>query len=87
MNGAINSQHKKGEAADLIPASGGNLKDLYRAIIQFGNYDQLIFENRNWAHVSYTSNPRRQILYYDGISYRDVTNDYERYLWNLIKKY
>lgn len=80
VNGATNSQHKKGEAADLVPASGGSLKDLYKAIIKFGKYDQLIFENKSWAHVSYTENPRRQILYYNGNSYIDVTNNYEDYL-------
>ena len=80
VKGADDSQHTKGEAADLVPASGGNLKDLYRAIIQFGNYDQLIFENGSWAHVSYKSSPRHQILYYNGNSYIDVTNNYEQYL-------
>ena len=82
VGGATNSQHKKGEAADLVPASGGSLKDLYKAIIKFGNYDQLIFENKSWAHVSYTSNPRHQILYYNGKTYLDITNNYEKYLWN-----
>lgn len=80
VGGAKNSQHKKGEAADLVPASGGSLSELYRAIIKFGKYDQLIFENRSWAHVSYTSSPRRQILYFDGHSYKDITNNYEQYL-------
>ena len=80
VGGATNSQHKKGEAADLVPGSGGSLKDLYKAIIKFGKYDQLIFENKSWAHVSYTSTPRRQILYYNGNSYIDITNNYENYL-------
>ena len=80
VGGVKNSQHMKGEAADLVPSSGGNLKDLYRAILKFGNYDQLIFEKNTWAHVSYTSNPRRQILYYDGNSYLDITNSVENYL-------
>ena len=80
VGGASGSQHKRGEAADLVPGSGGNLKDLYRAIIKFGKYDQLIFESNSWAHVSYTNSPRRQILYYDGRSYKDITNSYENYL-------
>lgn len=80
VGGATNSQHKKGEAADLVPGSGGNLKDLYRAIIKFGKFDQLIFENDSWAHVSYTNSPRRQILKFDGSSYKDITNSVENYL-------
>jgi len=83
VGGATNSQHKKGEAADLVPAAGGNLRDIYKAIIKFGNYDQFIIEKSGgsqWAHVSYTSNPRRQILYYNGSSYKDVTNNYQSYI-------
>ncbi|ORX64927.1 hypothetical protein BCR32DRAFT_272903 [Anaeromyces robustus] len=80
VGGATNSQHKKGEAADLVPGNGGTLKELYRAIIKFGNYDQFILENSSWAHVSWTSNPRRQILYYNGSSYIDITNNYQNYI-------
>ena len=80
VGGAEKSQHTKGEAADLVPGSGGSLKDLYKAIIKFGNYDQLIFENSRWAHVSYKDTLRRQILYYNGKSYIDITNNYQNYL-------
>ena len=82
LKGEDDSQHTKGEAADLVPGSGGNLKDLYRAIIKFGNFDQFILEKNTWAHVSWTADRplRRQILYYDGRVYTDVTNNYNQYL-------
>jgi len=80
VGGVSDSQHKKGEAADLVPASGGSIKDIYRAIIQFGNFDQFIIEKNQWAHVSCTSNPRHEMYYYDGSSYTNIANSYQKYL-------
>jgi len=80
VGGVSTSQHQLGEAADLVPGPGGNLKDLYRAIIKFGNFDQFIIEKNQWAHVSYKDTLRRKILYYDGKTYKDVTNNYNQYL-------
>ena len=89
VGGSPNSQHMRGEAADIVavtkgagdcgskPAmrvSGGvspeeNLK-LGKLIEQFGNFDQLIYEqcdkhgNPRWIHVSWKRNGwnRKQIL-------------------------
>lgn len=83
VGGVANSQHTKGEAADLVPASGGSLAGIFRAAVQFGNYDQLIIEqkgNSKWVHVSYTGMPRRRILAYKNGSYTDITNNWENYL-------
>ena len=82
-NSAPNSQHTKGEAADLQPISG-SFKDLFKAIIKFGDYDQFIIEkpgNTKWAHVSYKEvNNRHQILYYDGEKTITLNvNNYEQY--------
>lgn len=83
VGGAANSQHTKGEAADLVPASGGSLAGLIRAAVRFGNYDQLIIEQKGssrWAHVSYTDTPRRRILAYKNGKYTDITGSWEDYI-------
>lgn len=83
VGGVANSQHTKGEAADLQPASGGSLAGIIRAAVQFGNYDQLIIEqkgNSKWLHVSYTGTPRRRILAYKNGAYTDVTNNWQSYI-------
>lgn len=85
VGGVANSQHTKGEAADLVPASGGSLAGIFRAAVQFGNFDQLIIEQKGkskWVHVSYTGMPRRRILAYKNGSYTDITNNWENYLNN-----
>ena len=85
VGGVANSQHTKGEAADLVPASGGSLAGIFRAAVQFGNYDQLIIEQSGkskWVHVSYTGTPRRRILAYKNGRYTDITNSWESYLNN-----
>lgn len=85
VGGVSNSQHTKGEAADLVPASGGSLAGIVRAAVQFGNYDQLIIEqkgNSKWVHVSYTPTPRRRIMSYKNGHYTDITVNWENYLSN-----
>lgn len=61
VGGSRQSQHLKGEAADLHTAAGpeGNLQ-LARIIVACGNWDQLILENvgphdllPKWVHVSW----------------------------------
>ena len=62
-HGAASSQHMKGEAADIyvIPmeAKGWTLWDIAKLIVQFTDFDQLIYESRpngsKWIHVSYTT--------------------------------
>ena len=83
VGGSGTSQHMEGEAADLVPASGGSLKGIFRAAVQFGNFDQLIIEHSGrskWVHVSYTSAPRRRILAYKNGSYTDITSSWESYI-------
>jgi len=62
VNGAINSQHMRGEAADIYAMGGENLK-LAQMIEEAGNFDQMILEevgpndlNPKWIHVSYKRN-------------------------------
>lgn len=56
INGSKNSQHMKGEAADIIhPMAGGN-RLMYKWIRANVIYDQLINEhNYTWIHVSFTT--------------------------------
>ena len=62
VGGVTNSQHLKGQAADLhIP--GMTIKDTIDFIIKSGvPFDQLLDE-RQWVHISYRKgNNRRQII-------------------------
>lgn len=61
VKGKTNSQHTKGQAADLQTNEGktGN-KALFDIIRKQGNFDQLINEkDYSWIHVSYNSNGNR----------------------------
>lgn len=55
IKGAVNSQHMKGEAADIDTGSKTENKKLAKLIIKMGlPFDQLIDEqNYSWLHVSY----------------------------------
>ena len=66
IGGATNSQHSKGEAADLDAADNASLFLLIR---QFLPFDQLIWEGGtdtqpDWVHVSFraSGNNRKQVL-------------------------
>lgn len=65
INGAKSSQHLKGQAADITGKSKKNNKKLFELIQSLQlPYDQLIDEqNFSWIHVSFSDNPRKQILH------------------------
>ena len=76
IGGANNSQHTKGQAADLV--SQDNAK-LFNYIMTNLPFDQLIWEAGNddqpeWVHVSYKpAFNRKQVLrYYPGQGYQDI---------------
>lgn len=75
IGGAVNSQHCKGQAADISVKGQSNLA-VFNFIRQRYNFDQLILENVNgaqWVHVSYNINGnRKQCLSYDGKSYKSI---------------
>ena len=84
VGGASTSQHLTGQAADMVPANGGSLKDIFKAAVSFGKYDQLIYEQNSkgskWVHVSYDANRNRgQILSYKNGIYTDITKN-----WNTV---
>lgn len=83
VGGVSNSQHLTGQAADLVPTNGGSLADIFRAAVAVGSFDQLILEkpgNTAWVHVSYSDSPRREILYYNGQKYTDISRNWQNYL-------
>ena len=70
VGGVSNSQHMKGEAADITVGSAGDNKRLFDKIVELQKagkiaFDQLIDEsNYAWVHVSYRSGKNRnQILH------------------------
>jgi len=76
IGGATNSQHTKGQAADLV--SQDNAK-LFNTIMTTLPFDQLIWEAGNdsqpeWVHVSFKpSFNRKQVLkYIPGQGYQDI---------------
>ena len=67
VKGAKNSQHVKGQAADIngVKDLRSENKKLFDLVIKLNlPYDQLIDEyNYNWVHVSFSDKPRKQILH------------------------
>lgn len=65
VGGAANSQHLKGEAADITAGSREENRKLFDYIKSHLPFDQLIDEKDfSWVHVSYkrTGNNRKQVL-------------------------
>ena len=63
IGGATNSQHTKGEAADIFPLKD-DIDTVFSLIIREFKYDQVILEKNNsgarWIHISYKSEGNRQ---------------------------
>lgn len=67
------SQHLRGEAADFICPRFGTPTDVATALRDSDvPYDQLILEYREWVHVSFSFQPRRQALIRDLQGYRPM---------------
>ena len=83
VKGSESSQHKLGQAADLVPAQGGSLSGIFRAAVQFGEFDQLIIEQSGgskWIHISYSPRHRKEILAYKDHQYLDISSSWEKYI-------
>ena len=69
IGGAFDSQHMRGEAADIICPDYGAPRQVSLAIANSDiAFDQLIFEYQH-VHVSFIRPPRRDILTYQGGAY------------------
>lgn len=68
VGGKLNSQHKKGQALDLVPQYWGGLtnKELFEFIKDSLNFDELIMENgkNGWIHVSFKRFYNRKKYFY-----------------------
>lgn len=65
VGGAKTSQHMIGLAADITVGNKNQNKKLFELAIKMDlPYDQIIDEsNFSWVHISYSDNPRKQILH------------------------
>lgn len=65
VGGSKTSQHLTGFAADITAGTVSENKKLFDLIQQLDlPFDQLIDERKfSWIHVSYSKNPRKQILH------------------------
>ena len=69
VGGATNSQHTKGQAADITMK--GNIDLIFQLIIAEFDYDQIILEDNGrskWIHISYNieGNRKEALTYKDG---------------------
>lgn len=68
VGGKLNSQHLKGQAADLHVKHIGALQELFKIIRANCDFDQLLFEKSSsgkvWVHVSYVDKQsnRHQVI-------------------------
>ena len=80
-HGATTSQHMRGEAADIfidpVCSLGWTLWDVLKLIVQFTDFDQIIWETRpngsKWIHVSYVTyrkNRHSMLRCADGKTYK-----------------
>lgn len=73
VGGSSTSQHRKGEAADIVPRKA-DIQVVYEWIIKNLSYGQIISETargKQWLHVSLPriGKPNNQALVYDGKKY------------------
>lgn len=66
IGGVTNSQHRTGNAADIVPLDM-EINKAFRILYDMNlpMVDQAIIENKNgskWVHVSWSNNPRNQYL-------------------------
>lgn len=79
IGGAPDSQHMKGQAADIRPHDIKELRSLFSTIRKVGGFDQLIYEEpagrTPWIHVSINPTnrpPRGDVKRWDGRTYKPM---------------
>lgn len=56
LGGKPNSQHLRGQAADIVPKDIDDLDILFELCKNLSSFDQLLYEkskNKKWIHISY----------------------------------
>jgi zinc D-Ala-D-Ala carboxypeptidase len=80
VGGKENSQHTKGEAADISFPDNSIIKKVYKWIIENLEYDQIIFEKgkySEWIHISYKiEGNRKENLIFTGENYEKFENQF-----------
>jgi hypothetical protein len=76
VGGSKNSSHQTGNAADFLCPQYGKPRAVFDRlrVIPSLHWDQLILEfpdskNGGWVHVGFSTNPRGQVLIYNGKEY------------------
>lgn len=73
VKGSPTSSHMKGEAIDFICPGFGSVREVFDKIRKSGiEFDQLIVEFGRWVHIGFGPKIRKQVMVYDGKSYREV---------------
>lgn len=79
VGGKPDSQHTKGQAADIRPHDIKELRSLFATIRKVGGFDQLILEEpagrTPWIHVSIAPTnrpPRGDVKHWDGRTYKPM---------------
>lgn len=72
VGGAVKSAHLEGRAADFFPIGEYLLKSFETIRQSDLPYDQLIFEQGAWIHISFSHQPRRQAMKTNGNLYEEV---------------
>lgn len=67
VGGKSNSQHLRGQAADIVPKDIDDLDILFELCKNLSSFDQLLYEkskNKKWIHISYKDliNNRNQVI-------------------------
>lgn len=78
VGGAATSQHRFGQAADLV-IKGMTTREIVNLIIDMKlPYDQLIEEFGSWVHVSFSPRNRREVLQAKKVNGKTVYSPYKR---------
>lgn len=78
VGGAATSQHRFGQAADLV-IEGMTTREIVNLIVDMKlPYDQLIEEFGSWVHVSFSTRNRREVLQAKKVNGKTVYSPYKR---------
>ncbi len=80
VGGASTSQHLTGHAADITTKTPKGNIELFKILVELGNFDQLIWEgNGTWIHVSYDPTKQRgqMLKQLSGNKYQNINQNWQ----------